>query len=787
MMRTKLTGPESIQQVLREMTLDEKLNLVGEYSACHTLAIPDMDIPALCLMDGVTGVNGTQGLLDFITSRELSAEPEAVADLYGAIPELMKLNYEDLSAAKAGCTDPHRLALIERFEHMRPGGKQHISFPSGINIGASFDPDTARQIGAAVGWEMRAIGVDVVLGPNVDIYRDPLSGRGYEMYSEDPYVVEEMGAAFIEGVQSTGTAACAKHFLANNQETNRNTKDTHVSWRALREIYGRGFEAAIKKARVKSIMTAYNAINGEFTSFSKKLLNDWLREEWGYDGMICCDWGAVKEDKEKSLAVGMDLILCGPNDMSGVRKAIEDKTFSEDILDGCVSRILKLIVDIKNEQNKKPLNYKTEDLLHTACRTITDGSVLLKNDGGLLPLAPQSRLAVYGKRSKNMFECGTGSTAVISGLHSNVYDECQKHFQWVSYEDMEGADTLVYTVTAVGGENIDRSEMNIEKEDRERLPRILKEAKTRGLRTVVLLNISGPVDMRSWIDDADSILTIFIPGCMGGVAAGRLLCGQAYPGGKLPVTFPLRYEDTPSYPNFPGEHNDVYYGEGIFVGYRYYEKRKAEVLFPFGFGLSYTSIEARALENEFRMANSPDAYFEIPVTLTNTGSRPGCQVIQVYGAEERPHVLRPQKELVAFKKVCLEPGEQKLVKIKVSGASLRYFDIKKNHWVYPAGKILLYMGTSSADIFARAWVHVDGINEYALSGESTVGEIMAYPEAMALIDAYTGGMFENSENLAFMVDTRLDDLLRMALISSVPDAVRLDTLLKELYEKLGRL
>ena len=787
-MRTKLTDLKSIPAVIQGLTLDEKLDLVGEYRACHTLALEDLDIPALCLMDGVTGVNGTQGLLDYITSPELAPHPEIVAKLYGAIPELMKLNYKNLDEAKqANADDPHILELIGQFENMRPGGKQHISFPSGINIGASFDPDTARRTGEAVGWEMRAIGVDVVLGPNVDIYRDPLGGRGYEMYGEDPHLVAAMGAEFIQGVQSTGTAACAKHFLANNQETNRNTKDTHVSWRALREIYAPGFEAAVKKARVKSIMTAYNAINGEFTSYSQKLMNGWIRQEWGYDGVICCDWGAVKDHKEKALAAGMDLILCGPNDMSGVRAAIERGDFSEAVLDDCVSRILKLIVELKTERKEKPLVYNAGALLDTACQAIIDGSVLLKNDGGVLPLAKKNRLAVYGKRSRAMFECGTGSTAVITGRHSNVYDECKKYFDAVTYESMEGADTLIYTVAAVGGENIDRSSMDIEKEDRERLPVILKEARRRGLKTVVLLNIAGPVDMRRWIDDADSILTIFIPGCMGGVAAAKLLCGEACPGGKLPVTFPLRYEDTPSYPNFPGEHKDVYYGEGIFVGYRYYEKRKTRVLFPFGFGLSYTTIEARALKTDFRMDDASEE-IEIPVELTNTGKRPGSQVIQIYGAEEKTHVLRPVKELVGFEKVCLAPGETRVTSVNIHKSDLRYFDVKKNRWIIPTGKIRLFMGTSSADIFAEAVLEIHGVNEYAFSGESTVGEIMADPQAMALIDAYTGGLFENAgENLPFMVDTKLDELLRMAMIARVPDAVRLDALLEELYEKLREL
>lgn len=789
-MRTKLTNAESIRDVVRGMTIDEKLNLVGEYTACHTLAIPDLDIPSICLMDGVTGLNGTQGLLDYITSPEIAAHPEAVQELYRSIPELTRLNYIDLEDAKRRYEkEPYKLELVKIFEKMRPGGKQNISFPSGINIGSSFDLKRAYSIGESVGWEMRAIGVDITLGPNVDVFRDPLGGRGYEMYGEDPYLVERMSVAFINGVQSTGTAACAKHYLANNQETNRNSKNTHVSERTLREIYARGFKASAQEAGVKSIMTAYNAINGEFTSYSKTLLSSWIRDEWGYDGVLCCDWGAVKSRKEKSLEAGMDLILSGPNDMRECKKAIEEGKFSETILDNCVGRILKLILEIKTKQQEKTFNYNSLALLENACETITEGSVLLKNKDQVLPLSRNSHIAVYGKRSKMLLECGTGSTSVITGLHSNVYDECEKQFDYIKYEDMDGADVLIYTVTAIGGENIDRSEMDIEKEDQERLPKVLREAKQKGLKTVVILNIAGPVDIRSWIEDADSVLSIFIPGCMGGVATAKLLCGDAYPGGKLSVTFPVRYEDTPSYPNFPGEHNDVYYGEGIFVGYRYYEKKKLKVMFPFGFGLGYTTFKTKLVENAYMLDAINEDSFSVLVEIENTGSRIGSEVIQIYASEEKPHVLRPLKELVGFEKIELMPGESRIVQVKIDKKSLCYYDIKKGSWITPTGTIRLYIGTPSEDIFDEAVLLINGVDEYALSGESTLGEILSNTKAVQLINEGTGGILENisEENMAFMIYTKLDDVLRMALITKFPDAVLLDSILEELYEKLKLL
>ncbi|HHV10798.1 MAG TPA: beta-glucosidase [Clostridiales bacterium] len=789
-MRTKLTDKKSIKNVIKELTLDEKLNLVGEYTACHTMAIEDMDIPSIYLLDGATGVNGAQMVLDFISTMQKQGRQDIQQKIYTQYRELSKLNYGDLEEAKERYReDADILSLIASIERFRPKGKQFMSFPSGINIGAAFDPEQAETVGTAIGWELRSSGVDLCMGPNVDISRDPLGGRGYEMYGEDPQLVGEVSAAVVKGIQRTGTGACAKHYLANNQETNRNTKDTHVSERVLRELYARGFISAIKEGNVKSVMTAYNAINGEFTSFSKKLMTDWLRGEFGFEGLVVCDWGAVKENKEKSLDAGMDLILCGPNDMSGVKAAIEAGSFSEEVLDCRVEKLLETIVWLREEQEKTPLRYDLDELKQTAYETIVEGSVLLKNENQVLPLSRDEKVTFYGRRSKEFMECGTGSTAVETGLHSNVFDEYQKLSSSVTYETMEGADVVVYTVTAPAGENIDRREMDIEKEDRLRLTEVLKEAKAAGRKTVVLLNVAGPIDMRSWIDYADSVLSIFIPGCMGGVAAAKLLCGEASPGGRLPVTFPLRIEDTPSYPNFPGEHNDVYYGEGLFVGYKNYEKRKLGVMYPFGYGLSYTEFEEELLQDSYRLDVRVAEAFQVPVRVKNKGSRTGSQVIQVYSTEVKPHVLRPAKELAGFAKVTLSPGEEKEVQVTIKKDALAYYDIEKKAWIQPVGEHKLSIGTSSAHIFAEAPLTVEGENAYKLGGESLMIEIFRSPEALAVIDKYTNNMMSSAgeEAMAMMAYNTLSDFLGMTLISRMADAVKLNEMLQALYAELGTL
>lgn len=789
-MRAKLTNRESIPVVIADLTLDEKLNLVGAYKACHTLAIPDMDIPALCLMDGVTGINGVQVVLDYITAPDVKLSPEAAQKMAFGLQEFVDLNRADLAAAeKEHPGDETYLGLVRHVAQFRPKGKQYISFPSGVNIGASFHPEIAVKLGQAVGWEMRNSGVDICLGPNVDIARDPLGGRNYEMYGEDPHLVARISAHFIQGMQSTGVGACAKHFIANNQETNRNTKDTHLSERTLLEMYSRGFSAAVKQARVKAIMSAYNAINGMFTSYNKALLTDLLRGEWGFEGLVVSDWGAASADKENSLAAGMDLILCGPNDMTGAKTAVEEGRLPQVVLDERVARILKTIVEVRAEQAQIPAEYETTSLLNCAYDAIVDGSVLLKNDGAVLPLPKDAGVTFYGNRSRDMLEYGSGSTAVPTNLHSNVYDEFGKLRGTALFETMDGADTLVYTVAAPAGENVDRSVMDIEEADRDCLPQVLRKAKQKGLKTVVLLNVAGPVDMRSWIDYADSILCIFIPGCMGGKAAAALLTGDASPAGKLPATFPVRYEDTPSYPNFPGEHNDVYYGEGVFVGYRSYEKRAVPVQYPFGYGLSYTQFEASLEASSFEFNTQIQDAIDIPVQVKNISDRDGSEVIQIYSAEVKPHILRPVKELVSFAKVFLKAGEEKTILLQIEKESLLCFDAKQNRFVLPVGEYRLFAGTSSAHIFAEASMLVTGVNPYALSGDSTIGEILQNPAAVQLVNQFTGGMFEKvkEEEINFMINRKLSDILSIGMVSVIPDAVKLNLILQELYENLGKV
>ncbi len=789
-MRHQLTDKNSIPQVLADMTAEEKVNLLTAASACYSKAYPDLGIPAICLQDGATGVNGMHILIDF-SSRIPKSGTDAGMVNPDSFLNLMKVISADLDDSFTTYQDnPLMLNYVRAVAKARPGGRDFISFPSGVNIGASWNEETAVRIGKAVGWEMRNSGIDVCLGPNVDIQRDPLGGRSYEMYSEDPFLVSRSAVAFIKGMQETGVAACAKHFLANNQETRRNTKNTHLSERVMREIYCPGFVNSVKEAKVKSVMSAYNAINGIFSTYNHQILTDWLKVEWGFEGVLVSDWGATTGNKDQAITAGLDMVLPGPNDMSDCFRALADGRLSMERVDDAARRVLELIIALKDEQAAIPAEYDPQALLQIAYETLVDGCVLLKNEHDTLPLDPAEKVVFWGQRSKGWIECGTGSTHILTRLSSNVYDEALKQCAegQITFEKWGGAETLVYTVSNQVGEGADLKEMDIEPGDKEQLAVVLKQAKSLGMKTVVILNTGGPVDMRRWIAYADAVFCMFVPGCMGGKAAADILFGKAAPAGRLPMTFPLRYEDTPSFPNFPGEHDDVYYGEGLFVGYRCYDKKQLPVQFPFGFGLSYTKFEMNVDPSPVEYDLRRQEALKIPVQVMNVGERSGSQVIGLYVEEVNSRVLRPVKELKAFTKVTLEPGASATAELVLKKEDLAYFDATIRKWVTPIGLHRLHLGASVQDIFAVLEMHVSGPNPYPLGAETNFAEILANPQAVALINRLLNGALDQIKEMhRLFSDRKLGDVLSMSLIRAVPDAVKASAILDELYRELAKL
>lgn len=377
-MSVRLEKESDIKEIIKELTLEEKMQFLITVSACISYSLPQKDIPPLILADGATGANGVHILLDFFAEavRQKKRRPEGKTtekSQRNPLFEMQKLiGMEETDAWEEAKGNSMKEEFMEFLKERRNPEGRFVSFPSGINIGACFDEERAALIGKAVGEEMRAANIDVCLGPNVDIMREPLGGRNYEMYGEDPILVGRTAAAFIRGLQSTGTAACAKHFIANNQETRRQTKDTHVSERTLRELYAKGFEKAVKKGGVKAVMSAYNAVNGKFSSYNKMILTDWLKEEWGFDGIVVSDWGAVTGENDAAVAAGMDLVLHGPSPCDGtdIVEAVRGGTLSADRVDDAVERILKLTLWQRKQKKDYVLDYRQEDILQQAYRTI---------------------------------------------------------------------------------------------------------------------------------------------------------------------------------------------------------------------------------------------------------------------------------------------------------------------------------------------------------------------------------------------------------------------------------
>ncbi len=794
-MRTKLTDEASIRNVIRDMTLEEKMNLIITPSPCITYCIEDMEIPPLILADGATGVNGTHIMLDFLMvlmekMRQMAEQsPEQASGMGNPWLELQELiALEEAEALKKAEDNPMKMGFMEFLKNRRNSSGKFISFPSGVNIGACFNEDMAFQIGKAVGEEMRAAHVNVCLGPNVDIMRDPLGGRNYEMYGEDPILVGRCAAAFTRGMQSTGTAACAKHFIANNQETRRQTKDTHVSNRTLRELYAKGFEKAVKDGQIKSVMSAYNAVNGQFSSYNKMILTDWLKEEWGFDGIVVSDWGAVTGQNDEAVAAGMDMVLHGPTpcDGSDIVAAVKAGTLDESRVDDAVERILKLILWQQKVKAETPMEYHQDELLKCAYDTIVDGMVLLKNDD-ILPLKKTTKVAFYGKRTKNTMECGSGSTFVTTPLHSNVFDESSKIGVEVAFEEMQDADVVVYTAGAEGGENADRPSMEVDQEDAKKLTAVLKEAKNQGKQTVVILNIAAPVDMREWISYADSVLVNFVPGCMGGKATADVLFGNATPCGRLPMTFPKKLSDSPAAPYPMGECDDIYYSEGIFVGYRWYDYKELPVQYPFGYGLGYTSFDIAVAEVvdkwDIRQADTLD----IKVQVKNVGEHYGSEVIQLYLGQSEARLPVPEKELKSFAKVYLKPGQEQTVTLTVKREDLEICDPERG-LLTPVGNYTVMIGVNSQEILSCQNLQVIGNNPYVMDENTTLGEILESPQATAIMDKYLPGFATNlGEHVKLMSNEKVGPLLSRQLIRSIPDANELKAMLDNLFWELSQL
>lgn len=621
-------------------------------------------------------------------------------------------------------------------------------FPPAVAVGSSWDVEIAERLGAAVGREARVFGVAVVLGPGVNIKRSPLCGRNFEYYSEDPLLSGVLGAAHVRGQQAQGVGASVKHFAANNQETGRMSVSADVDERTLREIYLPAFERVVTEARPATVMASYNSINGIPASQNRWLLTDVLRAEWGFDGVVVSDWGAVY-DRVAALAAGLDLEMPGSGGVNDLRivDAVQDKTLDEDLVDASVRRVAALTALAAAPAGELPVAGLPVAGLpvaehHALARELAaECAVLLKNERQTLPLDGHARVAVIGELAAEPRFQGGGSSHINPTLVDVPLEAIRALGGTVTYAPgyaLDGAgdpralveqavraarQAEVAVVFAGSGEETeggDRADIDLPAGQVD----LIRAVAAAAPRTVVVLSNGGVVSLEGWHDDVDAILEGWLLGQAGGGALADLLFGIVNPSGHLAETIPLRLQDTPSYLTFPGERGHVRYGEGVMVGYRHYETVERPVRYPFGHGLSYTTFTTTGLT----VTRTGDDTATVRTTVTNTGDRTGKHVVQLYVATAAGPVRRPTRELRAFVKITLGPGETRTVDLDLDRRAFAYYDTRFGRWTVPPGDYTVQVGESAARIVAEETITLAG-DSYAdeLTLDSSFGEWLSHP------------------------------------------------------------
>lgn len=620
-----------------------------------------------------------------------------------------------------------------------------VCFPTGCGMASSFDRALVSQMGEALGEECQAEKVGVILGPAVNIKRSPLCGRNFEYYSEDPFLATEIATAHINGVQSKNVGTSIKHFCMNNQETRRLSVSSDADERTMHEIYLAAFEGAIKNAKPWTVMCCYNKVNGVYGSENKLTLTDILREQWSFEGFVVSDWGAVN-DRVEGLKAGMDLEMpCsfGENDRLIV-EAVQNGTLKEEVVDQAVERILNIV--FMAEEGRDTTAVFDLDAQHELSRKISaDTMVLLKNDDQILPLDRAKTVALIGKYAKTPRFQGGGSSHINCHKVTSMLDcmtEKEHYLYAQGYDDVEdvvdealiaeAVETAKKADTAVifaglpdnfESEGYDRSHMRMPNCQNELIRRVAEVQPN----TVVVLHNGSPVEM-PWIGQVKAVLEAYLGGQAVGGAEYDILFGDVNPSAKLAETFPIKLEDNPSYLNFPGNAERVEYQEGIFVGYRYYDYKKMDVLFPFGHGLSYTTFSYSNLKVEKTKFSAEDTV-KVSVDVTNTGSRAGKEVVQIYVRDPESRAVRPVRELRAFDKVQLQPNETKTVSFTLSKRAFAYYEPDIHDWYAEPGEYVIEIGRSSRDIVLEQSVTLTGemLLPTCYDENSLVGDLLLDP------------------------------------------------------------
>lgn len=679
---------KELAALVDQMTIEEKVSLVTGCGLWRTAANYRLNIPEILMTDGTYGVRYSIEQID------------GPQDSGSQLASFLSVVNADLSRGVEGA-----------FGSTRPA----TCFPNGSSFGCSWDVDLAHELGEALAAECQAFGVNILLGPGINIRRTPLAGRSYEYYSEDPVLTGEIAAAVINGMQKNGVGASLKHFACNNSEVQRTTMSSVVEERALREVYLAGFERTIRKSNPWTVMSSYNRLNDVQAAENHWLLTEVLRDEWGYDGVVVSDWHGIK-DRPASMNAGNDLDMPESDARrQELLEAVKAGRVPAKVLDRSCLRVLKLIRTARNGiRPNTTADYRKHHVLSQ--RMAAESIVLLKNENGLLPLdgGRVGRIAVVGAAAREPVIQGSGCATTRPTEVDIPLDEIRRlapgatvSFHAVSdfaaggageqaaLADVDAADVVLFfgnTEVGYDGEGSDRTDLNLHDGQDALIERLSK----RNGKFAVILATPDAVVM-PWVGQTPAVLAAFFGGQGTGRAVADLLFGVQNPSGKLTVTFPMRLEDTPGFLTYPGENNRHIYSEGIHVGYRSYDKRKLAPLFPFGFGLSYTTFDYANIEVDTNRINA-DSIFKVAVDVTNTGTRAGKEIVQVYARPHNPRLIRPLRELKGFAKVELRPGETRRIEVPIEAHDLRYYDTEYRAWLLDAGKLTIEVGASSRDI-----------------------------------------------------------------------------------------
>ena len=658
---------QNTELLLKELTLEEKSALLSGAETFKTRGMPKHGIPQIWLSDGPHGLRKQAGESDHL-------------GLNPSVP--------------ATC------------------------FPTASAIANSWDAALGEEIGAALGEEAAAQEVSVVLGPGLNMKRNPLCGRSFEYFSEDPYLAGKLAAGYIRGIQSKGVTACPKHFAVNSQETRRMASDSIVDERTLREIYLTGFEIAVKEGHPRSIMSSYNLVNGTYANENKHLLMEILRGEWGFDGAVITDWGG-SNDHALGVKNGstLEMPVPGGDSVRELLAAVESGKISESDIDARLSELLPLVFDTKAALDAAPREFDAAAHHALARRAAEESLVLLKNEGALLPLAAGSKVAVIGDFAKNPRYQGAGSSMVNSTQVDVLLDKLiDSELNVIGYQqgfDRHGkpdaalqksacelaaqADTVILCMgldEIAESEGLDRSNLRLAQNQLD----LLQAVATVNPKIVVVL-YSGSVVETPWLDNCQALLYAALGGQAGAGAVADALTGKVNPCGKLAETWPLAYADVPSAADFATRRKTVEYREGLYIGYRYFTTAEKAVRFPFGYGMSYTTF-----------AYSDMAADEQGVSLTvmNTGSVAGTEIVQLYVAKKNSELFRPARELKGFARVTLAPGEKQRITIMLDDKAFRFWNVKANRWEIEGGEYELFVGASVEDIRLCEKISVHG-------------------------------------------------------------------------------